>query len=110
MIVASASDSVVTLTAGWAAGVLSPLSQDWSWLRLRPDVGAACSGSPCGTAYSGHASPWSTWFSTTGAGQVSLLVLGPVIGTVGIGAVRGAQTLYGPYLTLLTGFGERRDP
>ena len=48
------------------------------------------------------------WFAAefvfdTGSSQVTTLLLGGTIGAVGIGAIKGGQTLFGPYYLAMTG-------
>ena len=98
---AASGASVVVLTGAWAiAGVLSALvglgaehlRPAWrsagAFVRRHRDIGPRLTGE-----YLAH----------TGSAQLSILVLGALVGATGVGAIRGAQTLYGPFLTALTG-------
>jgi len=100
-VVLAAGGGLVALVAAWAvagglaAGAGGLLTDVWPdvrralpFLRSHLDLGP--------------------WFATeyafnTGSSQITALVLGGVIGTAGIGAIRGGQTLFGPFHLAMTG-------
>jgi len=92
---------LAALTAAWAGAGTVAATLGIRQTRVRPDLRLAM-------PFLRAQADIGPWFATefvfqTGSSQVTTLVLGALIGTVGIGAIRGGQTLFGPFYMTMTG-------
>jgi O-antigen/teichoic acid export membrane protein len=91
----------VNLTAAWAAGAslaalagiaqagfLPAVRHGWAFVRQHRDLGVPFAGASV---------------AQFGATQATTLLLGAVVGVAGVGALRGAQTLFGPLAVVFVG-------
>jgi O-antigen/teichoic acid export membrane protein len=93
--------SVVLLAATWSGSAVIAALYGIRQSGLVPEVGKAVAYITRHVDLGGRLA--AEFVFQNGSTLVTTLVLGLVVGTAGLGSLRGAQTLYGPFYVLITG-------
>jgi O-antigen/teichoic acid export membrane protein len=93
--------SAATFTAAWAGAALLAGLYGIRQSGLRPDLGGAGDFVARHLDLGGRLT--AEFLFQTGSTLLTTLVLGLIVGTAGLGSIRGVQTLFGPFYVLITG-------